>query len=124
MFAGHGKQESHVLGKTVKSVLKEAASHGMQSIAMPLIGHGEAGWPAKLAAQIHVEQVLRFFKSRKAGLSLKVLRRHTPHLPIAKLSKLKLLARVIRSTTCSAAILNTDLHILSDFFKSSGSIKC
>jgi O-acetyl-ADP-ribose deacetylase (regulator of RNase III) len=44
----------------------------MQSIAMPLIGHGVAGWPAKLAAQIHVEQVLRFFNSRKASPSLKV----------------------------------------------------
>lgn len=74
VFTGHGKQELRVLGKTVKSVLKEAAAHGMQSVAMPLIGHGNAGWPAKLAAQIHVEQVLRFFKSCKAGASLQVLR--------------------------------------------------
>jgi O-acetyl-ADP-ribose deacetylase (regulator of RNase III) len=69
---GRGKQELRVLGSTVRSVLREAAAHNMQSIAMPLIGHGVAGWPAKLAAQIHVEQVLRFFNSRKASPSLKV----------------------------------------------------
>jgi len=32
-------------------VLAKAAGHGMQSLAMPLIGAGLAGWPAKLAAQ-------------------------------------------------------------------------
>ena len=50
-----------------------AAAHGMQSIAMPLIGHGLAGWPAKLAAQIHVEQVVQFFKASTAACSVKVL---------------------------------------------------
>ena len=50
-----------------------AAAHGMQSIAMPLIGHGLAGWPAKLAAQIHVEQIVQFFKASTAACSLKVL---------------------------------------------------
>ncbi|DBB08229.1 TPA: hypothetical protein ACH3X3_008408 [Trebouxia sp. C0006] len=48
-----------------------AAAHGMQSIAMPLIGHGLAGWPAKLAAQIHVEQVVQFFKASTAACSVK-----------------------------------------------------
>jgi O-acetyl-ADP-ribose deacetylase (regulator of RNase III) len=50
-----------------------AAAHGMQSIAMPLIGHGLAGWPAKLAAQIHAEQVVQFFKASTAACSVKVL---------------------------------------------------
>ncbi len=72
MCTGRGKQEQRVLGSTVRSVLREAAAHGMQSIAMPLIGHGLAGWPAKLAAQIHVQQVLRFFNSCKASPSVKV----------------------------------------------------
>ena len=72
MFTGCGKKEQRVLGSTVRSVLREATAHGMQSIAMPLIGHGLAGWPAHLAAQIHVQQVLRFFNSCKASPSLKV----------------------------------------------------
>ncbi len=50
-----------------------AAAHGMHSIAMPLIGSGLAGWPAKLAAQVHVEQVLQYFKASTAACSLKVL---------------------------------------------------
>lgn len=49
-FAGDGQQVAPVLASTVQSVLSQAATHGMQSIAMPLIGHGGNGWPAKLAA--------------------------------------------------------------------------
>lgn len=72
-YAGQGKQELCKFGNTVRSVLRAASAHGMQSIAMPLIGHGLAGWPAKLAAQTHVQQVLRFFNSTTSAASLKVL---------------------------------------------------
>ena len=61
-----------VLGSTVRSVMTMAAAHGMHSIAMPLIGSGLAGWPAKLAARVHVEQVVQFFKASAAACSLKV----------------------------------------------------
>ncbi len=68
-FTGDEQKEIPLLGSTVQSVLAQPEAHGMQSIAMPLIGHGLAGWPAKLAAQVHVEQVLRFFKAAQAGPS-------------------------------------------------------
>lgn len=67
-----GQSEVPVLGSTVRSVMTMAAAHGMHSIALPLIGSGLAGWPAKLAAQIHVEQVVQFFKASTAACSLKV----------------------------------------------------
>ncbi len=68
-FTGDEQKEIPLLGSTVQSVLAQAEAHGMQSIAMPLIGHGLAGWPAKLAARLHVEQVLCFFKAAQAGPS-------------------------------------------------------
>ena len=48
---GSGKIAMSLLSCTVQSVLESqlAAADGMQSIAMPLIRHGVAGWPAKLA---------------------------------------------------------------------------
>jgi len=46
----------------------------MQSIAMPLIGAGRAGWPAKLAAQIHIAEVVKLMDSGKAVTSLQVKR--------------------------------------------------
>ena len=52
--------DSLILASTVKAVLAQAAKHSMQSIAMPLIGAGAAGWPPQLAAKIHMEQVLEF----------------------------------------------------------------
>ena len=68
-LTGDEQKEVPLLGSTVQSVLAQAEAHGMQSIAMPLIGHGLAGWPAKLAARVHVEQVLRFCKAGQAGPS-------------------------------------------------------
>ena len=44
-----GRNEDAYAG-TVRSVLTTANSSGMQSIAMPLIGNGGAGWPASVAA--------------------------------------------------------------------------
>ena len=71
-FTG-GQSEVPVLGSTVRSVMTMAAAHGMHSIALPLIGSGLAGWPAKLAAQVRVEQVVQFFKASLPACSLKVL---------------------------------------------------
>ena len=48
------------MASTVQAVLKQARCHNMQSIAIPLIGAGQAGWPPKLAAKIHIEQLLKF----------------------------------------------------------------
>jgi O-acetyl-ADP-ribose deacetylase (regulator of RNase III) len=66
-FTGDEQKEVPLLASTVRSVLTMAAAHGMQSVAMPLIGHGLAGWPANLAAGVHVEQALRFFRAAQAG---------------------------------------------------------
>ena len=66
---GDEQKEVPLLRSTVQSALAQAEAHGMQSIAMPLIGHGLAGWPPHLAARVHVEQVLRFFTAAQAGPS-------------------------------------------------------
>lgn len=71
--AGDQQQGMQVLASTVRSALALAAAEGMQSIAMPLIGNGRAGWPAKAVAKVHVEQVLEFFNSATASTALKVL---------------------------------------------------
>lgn len=51
-----------------------AEDAGMQSVAMPLVGAGRAGWPAKLAAKVQMEQVLQFINAATAASSLKVMR--------------------------------------------------
>ncbi len=70
--AGDQQRDSSLLGSTVQSALAQAEAHGMQSMAMPLIGAGRAGWPAKLAAQIHIAEVVKLMDSRKAATSLQV----------------------------------------------------
>lgn len=61
-----------MLASTVRSALAMAAAGGMQSIAMPLIGNGVAGWPTKEAAKVHIEQVLGFFTAGTVSSALKV----------------------------------------------------
>lgn len=70
LLAGNQQLDVPLLASTVQSVLAQAAAKGMHSVAMPLIGAGLAGWPSKLAAQVHVAQVLKFTGS--TGSSLKV----------------------------------------------------
>ena len=53
------------------AVLTEASRWGMQSVAMPLIGAGAAGWPSKLAADIHIAQLLEL-TSGTSNITLKV----------------------------------------------------
>ena len=72
---GDQQRDSPLLGSTVQSALAQAEAHGMQSIAMPLIGTGRAGWPAKLAALIHIAEVIKLMNSGKAVTSLQV--KHT-----------------------------------------------
>lgn len=64
---GDKEKDGPVLASTVQSVLAAAADHGMQSVAMPLMGSGRAGWPVTLAAHIHSAEVLDFIQSGKAG---------------------------------------------------------
>ena len=58
-----GQDEVALLQPAVQSVLQAASesAHSMQSTVTPLVGNSVAGWPASLAAQIHVQQVLRFY---------------------------------------------------------------
>lgn len=65
------KDESAQLASTVLAVLREASRWGMQSVAMPLIGAGAAGWPPKLAADIHIAQLLEL-ASGTSSITLKV----------------------------------------------------
>lgn len=78
MLAGNQQLDVPLLASTVQSVLAQAAAKGMQSVAMPLIGAGRAGWPPKLAAQVHVAQVLKFTGS--TGSSLKVIEPVDQHM--------------------------------------------
>ncbi|KAA6427151.1 MAG: RNase III inhibitor [Trebouxia sp. A1-2] len=71
-YNGNQQLDVPLLASTIQSVLAQAAAKGMHSVAMPLIGAGLAGWPPKLAAQVHVAQVLKFTGS--TGLSLKEVR--------------------------------------------------
>ncbi|DBB13513.1 TPA: Poly (ADP-ribose) polymerase, variant 4 [Trebouxia sp. C0006] len=71
-YNGNQQLDVPLLASTVQSVLAQAAAKGMQSVAMPLIGAGLAGWPPKLAAQVHVAQVLKFTGS--TGSALKEVR--------------------------------------------------
>lgn len=71
-YNGNQQLDVPLLASTVQSVLAQAAAKGMHSVAMPLIGAGLAGWPSKLAAQVHVAQVLKFTGS--TGSSLKEVR--------------------------------------------------
>ncbi len=66
--------KSHVNTTTplLCSVLSAAADGGMSSLAMPLIGGGVAGWPAKLAAQVQTAQLHDFVKAATGVSSLKV----------------------------------------------------
>jgi len=72
LHAGDEKQDIPLLATTVQSVLSAAADGGMSSLAMPLIGGGVAGWPAKLAAQVHIAQLHHFVKAATGVSSLKV----------------------------------------------------
>ena len=78
MLAGNQQLDIPLLVSTVQSVLAQAAAKGMQSLAMPLIGAGLAGWPPKLAAQVHVAQVLKF--TGPTGSSLKVSESYDQHM--------------------------------------------
>ena len=73
LYVAADGQKTDVYASTVRSVLQAAAEDGMQSVAMPLIGCGNAGWPIKLAAQINVEQVLDFLSTDGKTSTLKVL---------------------------------------------------
>ncbi|DBA92767.1 hypothetical protein WJX77_000576 [Trebouxia sp. C0004] len=71
-YNGNSQLDVPLLASTVQSVLTQAAAKGMHSVAMPLIGAGLAGWPPKLAAQVHVAQVWKF--SGSTGVPLKEVR--------------------------------------------------
>lgn len=68
--AGNKPNESALLTSTVHSVLTTAQAKGMESIAMPLIGTGLAGWPKQLAAEVCLAEVSSIL--RAAPSSLKV----------------------------------------------------
>ncbi len=70
LLAGNQQLDVPLLASTVQSVLAQAAAKGMHSLAMPLIGAGLAGWPPKLAAQVHVAQVLKFTGSTASSLKV------------------------------------------------------
>lgn len=72
MSAGNAKKDAVALASTVQNVLAQAARNGMQSIAMPLIGNGNAGWPTALAAQAHLQGLLQFVATDKDSSVLKV----------------------------------------------------
>ena len=64
--------DADALAKAVQSVLAKAKAEGMESVAIPVIGNGNAGWPTELAAKVHVEEALKFAKARVASSSTKV----------------------------------------------------
>lgn len=70
--AGDEQADGPLLARTVQSALAQAEAHGMQSIAMPLIGAGRAGWPVQLAAQIHVAEVVKLKASGNGVTVLQV----------------------------------------------------
>lgn len=55
-------QDFHVLASTVHSSLQKAADAGIKSVATPLIGSGNAGWPVELAAEVLVAAALTFMQ--------------------------------------------------------------
>lgn len=78
----HAGTRQAVYASAVRFVLEEAAKKGMHSVAMPLLGCGNAhrglhirGWPIKLAATISIERTLDFFYGTGGGMStsLKVM---------------------------------------------------
>ena len=66
--AGNKQNESALLTSTVHSVLVTAAARGMESIAMPLIGTGLAGWPKQLAAEVCLAEVSSFLRAAPSSL--------------------------------------------------------
>lgn len=67
--AGSDKQ---ALVDTVHSVLTTTAAAGLESVALPLIGSGNAGWAVQLAAEAHIEALLQFVNAKNTASSLKV----------------------------------------------------
>ena len=63
-------QDRQQLASTVQSVLTSAASKGMQTVAMPLIGTGQAGWPKKLAAQVCLAVVSTFVNASPGSVKV------------------------------------------------------
>ena len=70
--AGDDKKDAVALASTVQAVLAEAAGNGLQSVAIPLIGNGNAGWPTALAAKAHIEALMQFVAAIKTPSGLKV----------------------------------------------------
>lgn len=73
MLADGQQQETTLLASTVQSVLSSAAARGLESVAMPLIGTGLAGWPKQLAAQLCLAEVAKFTKAVTSSLKVCLL---------------------------------------------------
>lgn len=70
LSAGNKQNEGALLASTVQSVLATAAAKGMQSVAMPLIGTGVAGWPKQLAAEVCLAEVSTFLRAGPSSLKV------------------------------------------------------
>lgn len=66
--AGNKPNDSALQTSTVHSVLATAAARGMESVAMPLIGTGLAGWPKPLAAEVCLAEVSSFLRAAPSSL--------------------------------------------------------
>ena len=73
MCCAAGVANKDAYASTVRSVLQKAADTGMVSLAMPLIGSENAGWPVKEAAEVLVEELKGFFDCRSAVSPLQVV---------------------------------------------------
>ena len=97
LHAGDEEQDTPLLAATVQSVLAEAADGSMPLLAMPLIGGGVAGRPAKLAAQVHIAQLHCRVNAATGVFSLKVT-----HIPLhTLLTSLTLTCLVVGHTYCN-----------------------
>lgn len=103
-LAGNQQFDVPLLASAIQSVLTQAAAKGIQSVAMPLIGAGLAGWPPKLAAQVHVAQVLKFAGS--TGVPLKVIE------PVARHMKPAVSAHLYMQWLNSASLTTLGLYRL------------
>ena len=73
LSAGNKQSEGALLASTIRSVLATAAAKGMESVAMPLIGTGVAGWPKQLAAELCLTEVSLFLRAGPSSLKVTVM---------------------------------------------------
>ncbi len=91
LAAGSVQQDDANLRRTVQAVLQAVKVAKVESVAVPLLGAGAAGWPTALAAKALVGQVVEMISSTVVGRTLKV--------SIAQSSK-----SMQRQMTCTASL--------------------